>query len=142
MTIGIIVSLTSTLRAFVGHYNNGERWRAMTTMTTKQQQQWEEDVEDECSHREGGTTLTRWASKATRNDMAFCCLLLFVQLDNYFILFNFSSSAEALSASAVARCHPPPTPQLTALHPPPSLLNSCACLGLSWKLEHVNCVLL
>jgi hypothetical protein len=36
------------LRAFVGRYNNGERRWAMMTMTTKQQQQREEDVEDEC----------------------------------------------------------------------------------------------
>jgi hypothetical protein len=48
----------------------------MTTMTTKQQQQREEDVEDECGHREGGTTLTRRASEATRADMAFCCFIV------------------------------------------------------------------
>jgi hypothetical protein len=111
-------------------------------MTTTKQQQQEEDVEDECGHREGGTTLTRRASKATGADMAFHCLLLFIQLDNYFIFFNCSSSAKALSASAVARCRPPPTSPLTALHPPPSSLNARASLGLSWKLEHINCVLL
>jgi hypothetical protein len=48
MMIGIIVSLTSMLRAFVGCYNNGERQWAMMTMRTKQQHQWEEDVEDKC----------------------------------------------------------------------------------------------
>jgi hypothetical protein len=40
--IGIIASLVSTLQAFMGHYNNGERRWAMMTMMTKQQQQREE----------------------------------------------------------------------------------------------------
>jgi hypothetical protein len=57
--IGTIVSLTSMLRAFVGHYGNGKKQWAMTTTTTKQQQQWEEDVEDESSHSEGGAMLTQ-----------------------------------------------------------------------------------
>jgi hypothetical protein len=43
----------------------------MATMTTKQQQQREEDVEDERGHREGGTTLTRRASEAMHADTAF-----------------------------------------------------------------------
>jgi hypothetical protein len=42
MKIGVIASLASTLLAFVGHYNNGERRWGMMTMITKQQQQWEE----------------------------------------------------------------------------------------------------
>jgi hypothetical protein len=41
-TIGVIASLTSTLQAFVGPYDNGERQWAMMTMTMKQQQQREE----------------------------------------------------------------------------------------------------
>jgi hypothetical protein len=67
-------------------------------------------------------------------------LLLFIQLDNFFILFNFSSSAEALSASAVACCRPSPTPWLTTLHPPPSLLNACAQLAYpgSWSALTVS----
>jgi hypothetical protein len=73
--IGIIVSLSSRMQAFVGCYNNGERWWAMTTMTTKQQQQQEEDVNDKPSHREGRATLMRWASKATRADMALCSFI-------------------------------------------------------------------
>jgi hypothetical protein len=48
----------------------------MTTMTTKQQQQWEEDVKDECGHRESGTTLTWQASEATHADMAFHCFIV------------------------------------------------------------------
>ncbi len=46
----------------------------------------------------------------------------------------------ALSASAVAHWHPPPTPPLTAvaLHPPPPLPNACAHLGLSRKLDGVR----
>jgi hypothetical protein len=43
----------------------------MTTMRTKQQQQWEKDVKNKRGHREGGTTLTRRASEATRADTAF-----------------------------------------------------------------------
>jgi hypothetical protein len=58
--------------AYDRHYINGERQWAMTTMTAKQQQQLEEDVKDECGHREGGTTLKRRASEATHADMAFC----------------------------------------------------------------------
>jgi hypothetical protein len=47
----------------------------MTTMTKKQQQQWEEDVKDEHGHREGDKTLTRWASKAMHADTAFRCFI-------------------------------------------------------------------
>jgi hypothetical protein len=42
----------------------------------KQQQQREEDVEDECGCREGGMTLTRRASEATRADTAFRCFIV------------------------------------------------------------------
>jgi hypothetical protein len=42
MTIGVVASLASMLQAFAGHYDNGERRWAMTTMTAKQQQQQEE----------------------------------------------------------------------------------------------------
>jgi hypothetical protein len=50
----------------------------MTVMTTKQQQQQEEDVEDKHGHREGGTTLTWRASKATHADTAFCCFIGYI----------------------------------------------------------------
>jgi hypothetical protein len=75
-TIWVIVSLMSTLRAFVECYNNRERQWAMTTMMTKQQQQREEDVEDKCGCREGGTTLTRRASKTMHADTAFRCFIV------------------------------------------------------------------
>jgi hypothetical protein len=73
--------------------------------------------------------------------------LLFIKLNNYFILFIIITSLQmpiALSVSAVACCRPPPTLPLTAvaLHPPPPPPNTYACLGLFRKLECIDCVLL
>ncbi len=74
--IGVIISLPSMLRAFVAHYDDGERQWTMTTMTTKQHQQMEEDVNNESGHREGGAMSTWWASKATCTDTARFVVLL------------------------------------------------------------------
>jgi hypothetical protein len=83
-----------------------------------------------------------------RADTAFRCfiLLLFIKLNNYFILFIITSLQvlSTSSASTVARWHLPPTPPLTAvaLPPPLPLPNAHAHLGLSRKLECIHCVLL
>jgi hypothetical protein len=63
MMIGIIFSLASLLRAFVGCYNDGERRWAVRTMKTKQQQQREEDVNDKPSHPQTGRRDVEAASK-------------------------------------------------------------------------------
>jgi hypothetical protein len=94
------------LQAFVGHYSNGKKQWEMTTMTMKQQQQWEEDVKDEGRPQRGWCNVD--ASKASRYDMTFSCfiVLLLVKLNiTLYYLFYITSlwMLSALSASAVTR---------------------------------------
>jgi hypothetical protein len=115
----------------------------MTTMTAKQQQQQEEVVKTSlATERVARCQRDRQARWRTLTQHFFV-LLLFIKLNNYFILFDIITSLQipiALSVSAIPRCCPPPTPSLTAiaLCPPPPSPNARACLCLSRKLERVD----
>jgi hypothetical protein len=76
--------------------------------------------------------------------LLFYCYLLNLIINSSFFIFTSLRVLSASSASAVTRWHPPLTPPLTAvaLHPPLPLPNARARLGLSWKLECPNCLLL
>jgi hypothetical protein len=147
--IGIKASLASTLRAVVGHYNNGERRWAMTTMMAKQQLYIGGGLMTslaieralQCGH--GGQARQRALT------WHFVVLLLLIKVNNYFILFTSLSPLFDLSLSAECFISVCPCPLASAAdtsidrscppHPPPPLPNAHACPGLSRKLECVNC---